>query len=214
MAAGEMSEREFTDFLTTSLTSMCAHTTAGAIIYACMDWRHISEMHAASRASGCDFLNLCVWVKGNGGLGSLYRSRHELVFVFRNGKQPHLNNVQLGRFGRNRSNVWHYPGVNNFARKGSKHALESHPTPKPIALVADAILDSTGRNDIVLDPFLGSGTTLLAAERTGRWCYGIELDPLYVDTTIERWQRVTGRQAQNLQGESFAELKSQRRLRT
>jgi DNA modification methylase len=210
MAAGEMTEPEFTDFLATSLKLMCANTTQGALLYACMDWRHISEMHAAGRASGCDFLNLCVWVKGNGGLGSLYRSRHELVFVFKNGKEAHLNNVQLGRFGRNRTNVWNYPGVNTFARRGSERPLEFHPTVKPIAMVSDAILDSTKRRDIVLDAFAGSGTTLLAAERIGRRCFGIELDPLYVDTTIERWQRLTGRQAQNLQGETFAVLKSRR----
>lgn len=143
-------------------------------------------------------------------MGSLYRSRHELVFVFRNGKEAHLNNVQLGRFGRNRQNVWNYPGVNSFARKGSERALNLHPTVKPTALVSDAILDSTKRNDIVLDPYLGSGTTILAAERTGRRCYGIEIDPLYVDTAIDRWQRLTGRQAQNAFGETFAEVRAKR----
>ena len=210
MAAGEMSEAEFTSFLTTSLSRICAHTTAGGLIYACMDWRHLREMRAAADTSGCDVVNLCVWVKSNGGLGSLYRSRHELIFVFRNGKDIHLNNVQLGRFGRNRTNVWNYPGVNNFARKGTKRVLEYHPTVKPILLVSDAILDSTKRNDIVLDPFLGSGTTLLAAHRTERRCYGIELDPLYVDTAIERWQRMTGSQALNRAAETFDQVKLQR----
>jgi DNA modification methylase len=210
MAAGEMTETEFTEFLTASLTSICAYTTPGAIIYACMDWRHMGEMLAAGRSSGCDLLNLCVWAKTNGGMGSLYRSRHELVFVFRNGSDPHLNNIQLGRFGRNRTNVWNYPGVNSFARKGSRNALELHPTVKPIALVSDAILDSTKRDDVVLDPYLGSGTTTLAAERTGRRCYGIEIDPLYVDTAVNRWQRLTGRQAQTRDGETFAERKSKR----
>jgi DNA modification methylase len=210
MASGEMSEAEFTSFLTTSLSRICAHTTAGGLIYACMDWRHLREMRAAADTSGCDVVNLCVWVKSNGGLGSLYRSRHELIFVFRNGKDIHLNNVQLGRFGRNRTNVWNYPGVNNFARKGTKRVLEYHPTVKPILLVSDAILDSTKRNDIVLDPFLGSGTTLLAAHRTERRCYGIELDPLYVDTAIERWQRMTGSQALNQAGETFDQVKLQR----
>jgi DNA modification methylase len=176
-----------------------------------MDWRHMEEILAAGRSSGCDLLNLCVWAKNGGGMGSLYRSRHELVFVFRNGKEAHLNNIQLGRFGRNRTNVWNYPGVNTFARRGgSENALELHPTVKPIALVSDAILDSTKRNDIVLDPFLGSGTTILAAERIGRRCYGIEIDPLYVDTAIERWQRMTGRKAHNSLGETFATLKSKR----
>jgi hypothetical protein len=133
MASGEMTEKEFTDFLTASLTLMRDHTAAGALIYTCMDWRHMGEMLAAGHTSECELLNLCVWVKSNGGMGSFYRSRHELVFVFRNGKQVHLNNVQLGRFGRNRNNVWNYPGVNSFARKGSRNALELHPTVKPIA---------------------------------------------------------------------------------
>ena len=210
MASGEMSEAEFTSFLATGLSRICAHTTAGGLIYACMDWRHLREMRAAADTSGCDVVNLCVWVKSNGGLGSLYRSRHELVFVFRNGKDSHLNNVQLGRFGRNRTNVWNYPGVNNFARKGTKRVLEYHPTVKPILLVSDAILDLTKRNDIVLDAFLGSGTTLLASHRTERRCYGIELDPLYVDTAIERWQRMTGSQALNRAGETFDQVKLQR----
>jgi DNA modification methylase len=210
MASGEMSEAEFTDFLTTSLSKICAYTTAGALIYACTDWRHVKEMRSAANSSGCDVVNLCVWVKSNGGMGSLYRSRHELIFVLRNGMESHLNNIQLGRFGRNRSNVWNYPGVNTFARKGTKRALEYHPTVKPILLVSDAILDSTKRNDVVLDPFLGSGTTLLAAQRTERRCYGVELDPLYVDTAIERWQRMTGGQALNRSGETFAQVKLRR----
>jgi DNA modification methylase len=207
MATGEMSETQFIEFLTSSLTLICAHAVAGALIYACMDWRHMAEMHAAGRASGCDLLNLCVWAKNNGGLGSLYRSRHEFIFVFRNGKEAHLNNIQLGRFGRNRTNVWNYPSVNPFSREGSK----LHPTVKPILLVSDAILDSTKRNDIILDPFLGSGTTLLAAERTNRRCYGIELDPVYVDTAIERWQRMTGRKAHSRLGETYDFIKSRRR---
>jgi DNA modification methylase len=207
MAAGEMSDAEFTDFLTASVSLICSHTIPGALIYSCMDWRHMGEMLAAGRASGCDLMSVCVWAKSNGGLGSLYRSQHELVYVFRNGKEPHLNNVQLGRFGRNRSNVWHYAGANTFARKG----LELHPTVKPILLVSDAILDSTKRNDIVLDPFLGSGTTILAAERTNRRCYGIELDPLYVDTAVERWQRMSGRKAHSRLGETYDMIKGRRR---
>jgi DNA modification methylase len=208
MASGEMSGKEFSEFLTTGLKAICAHTTPGAVIYSCMDWRHVGEMAAAGTVVGCDFLNLCIWVKSNGGMGSFYRSRHELVFVFRNGGEPHLNNVQLGRHGRNRTNVWNYAGVNIFARGGKESVLELHPTVKPVALVSDAILDSTKRDDIVLDPFIGSGTTILAAERTGRRCYGIEIDPLYVDTAIERWQRMTGRQAQNAHRETFAQVKA------
>ncbi|MFZ1962720.1 MAG: site-specific DNA-methyltransferase [Roseiarcus sp.] len=210
MASGEMSQEEFTAFLTRALELACENTVPGATIYACMDWRHMSELLAAARATGCETLNLCVWVKTNGGMGSLYRSRHELVFVFRNGKEPHVNNVQLGRFGRNRSNVWNYSGVNSFPRKGRKNDLGFHPTVKPIAMVADAILDSTNLNDVVLDTFLGSGTTVLAAERAGRCCYGIELDPLYVDTTIVRWERLTGLQARQASGQTFAEVKAQR----
>jgi DNA modification methylase len=208
MASGEMSEKEFTEFLTSGLKSICTHSVSGAVVFATMDWRHMGEMVTAGKSTGCDLLNLCIWAKGNSGLGSFYRSRHELVFVFRNGKEAHLNNVQLGRHGRVRSNLWNYPGVNTFARKGVEDLLALHPTTKPIALIADAILDSTKRDDVVLDPFLGSGTTILAAERTGRRGYGIEIDPLYVDTAIDRWQRMTGRQAQNIRGETFAQLKS------
>jgi DNA modification methylase len=210
MASGEMSESEFAAFLTSSLTAICRHTAPGALIYFCMDWRHMSETLVAARSSDCDLLNLCVWVKTNGGMGSLYRSRHELVFVFRNGPEPHVNNVQLGRFGRNRTNVWNYPGGNAFARKGTRRNLNLHPTVKPVLMVADAIKDSTDRGDIVFDPFLGSGTTLLAAERVGRRCYGIELDPLYVDTAIERWQRMTGRKAHTSFGEPFDVIRSRR----
>jgi DNA modification methylase len=212
MASGELSEDEFTRFLNETLELAGSHAAGGAIIYACIDWRHMSEMLAAGRATGFDLLNLCIWVKSNGGMGSLYRSRHELVFVFRNGKEAHLNNVQLGRFGRNRTNVWNYAGANSFPRKGQESALDLHPTVKPIALVSDAILDSTKRNDIVLDPFCGSGTTLLAAERTGRHGCGIEIDPLYVDTAIARWERMTGKQARHATGQTFADIKAERRL--
>jgi DNA modification methylase len=210
MAAGEMTREDFTAFLTSGVTLMCANATDGALIYTCMDWRHMEEMLAAGHSSECQLLNVCVWVKSNGGMGSFYRSRHELVFVFRNGKQAHLNNVQLGRFGRNRTNVWNYPGANSFARKGRESDLALHPTVKPIALVADAILDSTKRGNIVLDPYLGSGTTILAAERTGRRCFGIEIDGQYVDTAIARWERLTGREACNAEGQTFAQVKLSR----
>ena len=214
MAFGEMSEDEFTNFLTVGVSKICTYTIAGGLIYACMDWRHLKEMRAAADAAACDVVNVCIWVKSNGGMGSLYRSRHEHVFVLRNGKESHLNNVQLGRFGRNRTNVWNYPGVNAFAHKGTKRTLDYHPTVKPILMVSDAILDSTKRNDIVLDPFMGSGTTLLGAQRTDRRCYGIELDPLYVDTAIERWQRMTGIQATNLSGEAFEQVRQRRSAAT
>jgi DNA modification methylase len=210
MASGEMTDLEFTDFLATSFKSIRLHATPGAIIYACMDWRHMWEILSASHTADLPLLNLCVWSKTIGGMGSLYRSRHELVFVFRNGNETHLNNVQLGRFGRNRTNLWTYPGVNGFARKGNEDLLALHPTVKPIALVADAILDCTKRDDIVLDPYLGSGTTILAAERTGRRCFGIEIDPIYVDTAIGRWERLTGKKALNSQGLTLEQVKLQR----
>jgi DNA modification methylase len=144
-------------------------------------------------------------------MGTLYRSRHELVFVLKNGAAPYLNNVQLGRFGRNRSNVWNYPGANTFSRKKGRPRLDLHPTAKPIALVADAILDCTQRDDIVLDPFVGSGTTIIATERTGRRCFGIELDPRHVDTAVRRWQQLTGRDAHNGRGKTFAQVAIERR---
>jgi DNA modification methylase len=210
MASGEMTDEEFAEFLLATMKRICAHTTPGALIYTCMDWRHMGEMLIAGRSTECELLNLVVWAKLNGGMGSLYRSRHELIFVFKNGKHAHLNNVQLGRFGRNRTNVWNYPGFNGFARKGSKNASALHPTPKPVTLVADAILGSTKRDDIVLDPYLGSGTTILAAERTGRRCFGIEIDPIYVDTAVGRWQRMTGLEAKNAQSQTFAQVKAER----
>jgi DNA modification methylase len=211
MASGEMTTDEFNLFLKTALGLAGARLAEGAVVYACMDWRHMAEMLAAGAATGLDLINLCVWVKSNGGMGSLYRSRHELVFVFRNGPSKNLNNVQLGRFGRNRANVWNYPGANSFPRKGRGKSLDLHPTVKTIAMVADAILDATQRGDIVLDPFCGSGTTILAAERVGRRGVGIELDPLYVDLTISRWQRMTKQTAIHANGKTFEALCSERR---
>jgi DNA modification methylase len=211
MASGEMTEVEFTDFLHQVFGHLSASCRDGALIYSCMDWRHMGELLTAARYVGLELLNLCVWAKTNGGMGGLYRSRHELVFVLKNGQGPHLNNVQLGRFGRNRSNVWNYPGASSLSRKKGRPRLDLHPTAKPIALVADAILDCTERNDIVLDVFVGSGTTIIAAERTGRRCYGIELDPRYVDTAIVRWQRFTGHEAHDDQGQTFDEVAAQRR---
>ena len=210
MASGEMTQEEFVRFLAGAFDLARAYTSPGAIVYACMDWRHMVEMLAAGDAANFDLLNLCVWVKTNGGMGSLYRSRHELVFVFRNGGEAHCNNVQLGRFGRNRTNVWNYPGANVFKRNGRKRDLDLHPTVKPIAMVTDAILDSTNLDDVILDPFLGSGTTLLAAERARRRCHGVELDPLYVDTVIARWEGLTQQQARLASAQSFADIKSER----
>jgi DNA modification methylase len=193
MASGEMSELEFISFLTSSLRFLARYSARGSIHFVCMDWRHIGELLTAGRQVYESLLNVCIWVKNNGGMGSFYRSRHELVFVFRNGKAQHRNNVQLGRYGRNRTNVWDYPSVTSLSKISDEgNLLALHPTVKPVALVADALLDCSARGDVVLDAFLGSGSTLIAAERTGRCCYGIELDPIYVDTAIKRWQRYTG----------------------
>src|SRR5438874_6184980 len=178
-----MDKDEFTAFLTQACHNLTAFSAGGSLHFVCMDWRHLGELLAAAGDAYGELKNLCVWVKDNAGMGSLYRSQHELVLVFKQPGGAHRNNVQLGQFGRNRSNVWHYPGANSFARCGAEgNLLAVHPTVKPVAMVADAILDSTARGDIVLDAFLGSGTTVIAAERTGRRCYGLELDPGYVDT--------------------------------
>jgi hypothetical protein len=208
MAAGEMSRPAFAVFLATSLRHLAAFSAGGALLYICMDWRHIGELLAAGREADARLENLCVWAKDNAGMGSLYRSQHELIFVFKTGRGRHRNNVQLGRFGRNRSNVWHYPGVNSFSRKTEEgNLLTLHPTVKPVALVADAILDCTARGNIVLDGFLGSGTTVIAAERAGRRCYGLEFDPGYVDTIIRRWQGLTGGIARHaVNGRAFDDL--------
>ena len=211
MASGEMSEDKFAAFLTQTFGLLSIHMVAGAIGYFAMDWRHMQEILAASRAVSWDFLNLCVWVKSNGGMGSFYRSRHELFFVFKKHGAAHINNVQLGRHGRNRENVWFYPGANAFRRKGQVDGLALHPTTKPVGLIADALLDSTKRGDVVLDPFVGSGTIFIAAERTGRRAYGIEIDGRYTDVAIARWERFTGRKAQNAQGQTFAQVKLERR---
>jgi DNA modification methylase len=197
MGSGEMSQAEFTAFLA-PCRNLAAFSAAGSLHYICMDWRHLEELLAAGREAYGELKNLCVWVKDNAGMGSLYRSQHELVFIFKHGRNGHRNNVQLGQFGRNRSNVWNYPGANSFARSGAEgNLLALHPTVKPVAMVADAILDCTERGGIVLDAFLGSGTTMIAAERTGRRCYGLELDPVYVDTAIRRWQVLTSGKARH-----------------
>lgn len=207
MASGEMSRADFTAFLRRAFALLVAFSRQGSIHDLCMDWRHSLEILTAGEEVYSGPLNVCVWAKNNGGMGSLYRSQHEFVFVFRNGDARHLNNVQLGKFGRNRSNLWNYPSVNNFGRGTEEgNLLAMHPTVKPVALVADAILDCSNRGDIVLDGFLGSGSTLIACERTGRHCRGIEIDPLYVDTAIRRWQKYTGEQAVNVAtGRTFAD---------
>lgn len=190
MAAGEMSPAEFTEFLIEALRPAAEYSADGALHYLCMDWRHYGELLAAGKEIYSELLNVAVWTKTSGGQGSLYRSQHEEIFVYKVGTGSHLNNVQLGRYGRNRTNVWTYPGANTF-RSGRMAELKAHPTVKPIALVADAIRDCTSRGDVVLDPFLGAGTTILAADRIGRRGYGIEIDPLYVDVAVRRWQETT-----------------------
>ena len=171
----------------------------------------MGELLIAGKQAYSELKNVCVWAKDNAGMGSLYRSQHELVFVFKHGKESHRNNVQLGQYGRYRSNVWPYPGVNSFSRSTEEgNLLAFHPTVKPVALVADAIMDCSGRGDVVLDAFLGSGTTIIAAERTGRICYGIEIDPVYVDTIIRRWHAFTGQSAVHaLSGRTFTELEEE-----
>jgi len=210
MAVGELSESEFIEFLSSAFLNLVVVSIDGAIHFVCMDWRHIDEILAAARTAYSELKNLCVWNKTNGGMGSLYRSKHELVFVFKKGLVPHINNVELGRYGRNRTNVWDYPGVNTFG-KGRLEALTIHPTVKPVALVADAILDCSNRNGIVLDCFAGSGTTIIAAEQVGRRAFAMELDPLYVDTAIRRWQDFTGEVAIHVEtGCTFVEIEKVR----
>jgi 16S rRNA G966 N2-methylase RsmD len=210
MASGEMSQPGFTSFLSETLTLAAHASTDGAVHFVCMDWRHIGELVAAGGAVYGAMLNLIAWVKSNAGQGSFYRSQHELIGVFRVGNSPHLNTIDLGRHGRSRSNVWKYAGANTF-RAGRMDDLRAHPTVKPIALVADAIKDCTQRNQLVLDLFSGSGTTLLAAERVGRQARAMEIDPRYVDVAIRRWQTFTGRDAVHIDSAlTFEEMASSR----
>jgi DNA modification methylase len=196
MASGEMSESEFFDFLCRALALLEGHSRDGSVHFICMDWRHAAEVLLAGKRVYGALLNLCVWTKDNGGMGSFYRSQHELIFAFRKGKEPHRNNIQLGKFGRNRTNVWRYAGVNTLSKSaGEGNLLALHPTVKPVAMIADAILDCSARGDIVLDSFSGVGSTILAAEKVGRVCYAIEIDPLYVDATVKRWEKHTGQKA-------------------
>lgn len=208
MASGEMSESQFERFLATVLRELARHSVQGSLHYLFMDWRSLWSLLNAGRQVYSELKNLCVWVKPNPGMGSFYRSQHEPVAVFKNGTSRHHNNIELGRYGRNRSNVWSYPAPSSFGRTSEEgQLLAMHPTVKPVALIADAILDSTERGDIVLDPFLGSGSTLVAAQRVGRMCRGIEVDPLYVDTAVRRWQRFTGSAAIHAStGERFDDI--------
>ncbi len=190
MASGEMSEGEFTAFLSRVFANLVAASADGAIHFVCMDWRHMGEVLAAASGTYAELKNLCVWSKTNGGMGSLYRSQHELVFVFKAGTAPHINNVELGKHGRYRTNVWSYAGANAFSARRNDD-LAMHPTVKPVALVADAILDCSAPKGIVLDAFAGSGTTLVAAHKTRRRGFGIELDPHYCDVILARLKKAT-----------------------
>ncbi|MEY4482764.1 MAG: hypothetical protein RL693_216, partial [Verrucomicrobiota bacterium] len=195
-ASGEMSGAQFGAFLTTTLGAMASHCKDGAIAFVCMDWRHMGELLQAGARAFTELKNLCVWNKTNGGMGSFYRSKHELVFVYKVGTAPHTNTFELGQTGRYRTNVWDYAGMSSLsAQRAAELAL--HPTVKPVALVADAIKDCSKRGEIVLDGFGGSGSTLIASETCGRNARLIEFDPLYCDVIIERWQGLTGKWAKH-----------------
>jgi DNA modification methylase len=210
MACGEMSTAQFTHFLHTIFVNVAGVSLDGSIHYFCMDWRHMGELLAAAKTVYSELKNLCVWNKDNGGMGSFYRSKHELVFVFKQGTAPHVNTIELGRSGRYRTNVWDYAGVNTF-RSGRLDDLAMHLTVKPVALVIDAIKDCSRRGEIVLDPFSGSGTTIIAAEKSQRRACAMELDPIYVDVAIRRWEKLTGGEAiHGLNGQTFAEVKEGR----
>ena len=193
MASGEMSEAEFRTFLAETLGACAKVSRDGAVHFVCMDWRHMDDVTASVADVYDDLLNICVWNKSNAGMGSLYRSKHEMVFVYRVGKGPHTNNVELGKHGRNRTNVWDYASVNSM-RGSRREDLALHPTVKPVAMVADAYCDVTKQNDLVLDIFLGSGTSLIAAERVGRAFRGLDIDPAYVDLAMQRWTDLTGKE--------------------
>lgn len=194
MASGEMTPEQFTSFLAQAAQNLAAHTVDGSLHYICMDWRHCQEILTAGNAAYSELKNICVWRKTNAGMGSLYRSQHEFVFVFKNGSAAHINNINLGAHGRNRSNVWDYAGINSFGQHRDE-LLAMHPTVKPVAMIADIIRDASARGDIVLDIFGGSGSTLIAAEKTKRRSALIEIDPFYVDIAIRRWQALTGKVA-------------------
>jgi DNA modification methylase len=210
MACGEMSEAQFTNFLNTIFLNVAGVSLNGAIHFICMDWRHIGETLAAAKMVYSEFKNLCVWNKDNGGMGSFYRFKHELIFVFKVGTAPHLNAIELGRSGRYRTNVWDYRGVNTL-RPGRLADLAMHPTVKPVALVIDAIKDCSRRGEIVLDPFGGSGTTIIAAEKSQRRARAVEIDPLYVDVAIRRWEKLTDGQATHgPSGHTFTKVAEER----
>ena len=210
MASGELSSEEFSTFLTKFLRSTARHSTDGAILFVCMDWRHADVLSLAGENAGLELKNICVWVKPNAGMGSFYRSQHEFVLVFKNGTAKHINNFGLGGRGRHRTNVWRYAGVNSWGADRMQQ-LAMHPTVKPVAMIADAIRDCSRRNGIIFDPFTGSGSTIIAAERTGRLAYALEIDPIYVDVAVRRWELETGKHAYLAEGgRTFADIQNER----
>ena len=212
MASGEMDPDAYTDFLQTPFDLMARHSVAGSLHYAFIDWKHVGEMQAAGEAAFRELKNIIVWDKGEGGgMGSLYRSAHELIFLWKAGRAKHINNVSLGMWGRNRTNIWRYPGIKGFRHSDEGDLLALHATPKPVRMIADAMLDVSKRGDLVLDAFLGSGTAIIAAERVGRRCYGCELDPKFADVIIRRFERHSGEQAIHIaSGRTFTEIAAER----
>jgi DNA modification methylase len=205
-ASGEKTSAQFTKFLEETLGLLTEHSADGSIHFVCSDWRHLDEMLTAGRRVYRELKNLIVWAKSNSGMGSFYRSQHELILAWKHGRGKHTNNIELGRYGRNRSNVWTYAGVNSFGADRTE-TLAMHPTVKPVGLIADAIRDCSRRGDLVLDSFGGSGTTLIACERTHRKACLIEIDPVYCDQTLRRWQKLTGRAAMHaVTGAFFADV--------
>ena len=211
MASGEMTRTQFLRFLTKALFFLAENSMSGAVFYVCIDWRHIEELIAAGRKASLDLLNIAVWAKPNAGMGAFLRSQHEFVAVFRNGGK-HANHVQLGKYGRNRTNLWSYASPASAFQRDEEHDfLVEHPSPKPVQMIADALIDVSKRGDVVLDTFLGIGSTLVAAERTGRRCYGVEIDPKYVDIAVRRFQRLTGEVAvDGKSGKRFDDIAGER----
>ncbi len=203
MASGEMSEEEFIEFLSKIFHNLASFSKNGSLHYVCMDWKHVYEIITAGKKNYDTLKQLCIWNKGVGGMGNFYRSQHELIFVFKNGKDEKP-------FHGNRSNVWNYPGMNSFATENRDELLASHPTVKSLPLVKDAILDASNEGDLVLDLFGGSGTTLIAAEETNRKCCMMELEPKYCDVIIKRWQQLTDQIAVRENGKTFEEISAER----
>jgi DNA modification methylase len=209
MASGEMSDEQFLEFNRSWIGALLPYLIDGGVFGTFIDWRGLPIVHSAAIELGLSPLNLIVWAKTNAGMGSLYRSQHELLPLFKKGTAPHVNNVALGKRGRWRSNVWTYPGASSLG-SDARRGLQDHPTVKPTAMLQDALIDLSDRGEIVLEPFGGSGSTLIACEKTGRICRAIELDPLYVDVIVRRYQEVTGHDARLETGEAFNELEKRR----